>query len=644
MSPSGPSRLPIRQKWVIGAVRLGRMDSGYGLLIIRRFPVMAVTTLSRTLTRHVEREDEPRQRPLDFRLISRLMESTRAHGSKRLWLLLAVVIRAIQLPALTWILASVIRGPVANGDTTGVLRGAIGFGLLALSTQLVMHYRQRLALELGESVVSDLRNRLFRHIQRMPMRWFHTNRIGRVISRMTSDMEDIRIGVQEVFYVTLVQFIQMGIAAAAMIWYDWSLFLIVLGLAPVMWLINRHFHKRLSNALRNMRESFSRVTATLVESVVGIRVTQGFVREQENARVFADLAADHSRFNTKVLKTHGTFLPLLELNSQIFMAILLLVGGYRVLTPGHATDIGDLVGFFFMANLFFSPISILGNQYNQAMTAMAGAERLYRLLDTEPEWTDAADAIELSEIHGDVEFRNVTFGYDADRPVLHGISFLASPGQVIALVGHTGSGKSSIINLVSRFYLPTSGDILIDGHNIRAISGHSLHRHMGTVQQQNFLFSGTVAENIRFSRPEATDAELLEVLRQLDCEDLLTNLPNGLQTPVGEGGASVSSGQRQLICFARAMLADPAILVLDEATSSIDSATESRLQKALDVLLSGRTAFVVAHRLSTIRNADVLLVLDHGRIVERGTHSELLDKRGVYAGLYERFSQPAMPQ
>ena len=597
-----------------------------------------VTTFGRTLTRHVEREDEPRQRPLDFRLIARLMDATRAYGSKRFWLLVVVVIRAVQLPALTWVLAAVIRGPVANRDVEGVVQGSIGFALLAISTQLVMHYRQRLALDMGESVVSDLRTRLFCHMQRMPMRWFHTNRIGRVISRMTSDMEDIRVGVQEVFYVTLVQFIQMAIAATAMIWYDWSLFLIVLGLAPVIWFINRHFHKRLSIALRNMRESFSRVTATLVESVVGIRVTQGFVRQQENAIVFGELATDHSEFNTRVLKTQGTFLPLLELNSQVFMAVLLLVGGYRVLTPGHSTEIGDLVSFFFMANLFFAPISILGNQYNQAMTAMAGAERLYKLLDTEPEWSDRPNAVQLDDIRGEVVFQNVTFGYEPDRPVLHQISFEARPGEVIALVGHTGSGKSSIINLVCRFYLANSGNVLIDGHEIRDIDGHSLHRRLGIVQQQNFLFSGTIADNIRFSRPEATDDDILDVLRKLDCEDLIQSLPQGLQTSVGEGGATVSSGQRQLICFARAMLANPAILVLDEATSSIDSATEARLQNALDRLLTGRTAFVVAHRLSTIRNADLVLVLDHGHIVERGTHSQLLRQAGIYAGLYERFS------
>jgi ATP-binding cassette subfamily B protein len=271
------------------------------------------------------------------------------------------------------------------------------------------------------------------------------------------------------------------------------------------------------------------------------------------------------------------------------------------------------------------------------MTAMAGAERLYRLLDTVPEWQDVPDPVRLKHVRGHVEFRNVTFGYDPDKPVLRNVSFEVRPGQMIALAGHTGSGKSSIINLVAKFYLASSGCVLIDGHDIRDIEEHSLHRRMGIVQQQNFLFSGTVADNIRFSKPEADDAEILAVLQKLDCEDILARLPDGLQTRVGEGGASISAGQRQVICFARAMLADPAILVLDEATSSIDSATEDRLQTALEVLLSGRTAFVVAHRLSTIRTADLVLVLDHGKIVESGTHSQLLRLGGVYAGLYARF-------
>lgn len=595
----------------------------------------------RTLTQLTRRDDEVDQRPLDFRLIARLMEFTRPHAVKRNWLLFLVIVRSVQLPALTWMIAAIINGPVQRGDVVGLAWGTAGFTALALSTQFVMHFRQRFALELGEAVVLDARRALFEHIQRMPMSFFHRTKVGRIISRMTSDIEDLRMGVQEVLFVSLVQLGQMLVAATFMLWYDWSLFLVVLGLAPVLWAINGHFHQKMSTALRAMRESYSRVTATLVESVLGIRVTQGFVRQEENARLFHELVSDHSRNNFRVMQTHGLFIPLLDISNQFFIAVLLVIGGYRVFTPGMEMGVGELIGFFFMANMFFAPITTLGNQYNQAMTAMAGAERLFKLLDTPPDWADAPDAVALPEIAGRVEFDDVTFGYDPQRPVLHNVCFAAEPGQTVALVGHTGSGKSSIINLIAKFYQATSGRVLIDGHDLRDIRGDSLHRQLGIVQQQNFLFQGTVAENIRLGKPEASDEEVIYALARLDCLDLVESLPEGIQTEVGERGGNLSVGQRQLVCFARAMLADPRILILDEATSSIDSFTEARIQRALALLLEDRTSFVVAHRLSTIRNADQVLVLDHGRILESGRHQALVEADGVYAGLYRRFVEAA---
>lgn len=396
--------------------------------------------LQNSLTRHIEREED-RQRPLDFRLIARLYECTAACGPKRLWLLALVVIRALQLPALTWCLAAVIRGPVARQDTAGVLQGAGIFAVLALSTQIVLHYRQKLALQLGEAVVCNLRSRLFRHIQRMPLRWFQQARTGRVISRMTSDMEDIRAGVQDVFYVSMVQLIQMLIAAAAMIWFDRLLFLILLVLVPVIRWINHRFHARLSTALRNMRESWSRVTATLVESIVGIRVTQAFCRESVNIRAFSELAADHSAWNTGVLKTQGTFQPLLEMNSQLVTGLLLFAGGWRVLTPGSTANVGDVVGFLFMSGLFFAPIAILGTQYHQALTAMAGAERLFRLLDTEPDWTLPTTAKQPDRIFGHVEFRNVSFSWDGLKP-----SCMMSPSTLVPVSSSRSSARPGAAN------------------------------------------------------------------------------------------------------------------------------------------------------------------------------------------------------
>lgn len=600
---------------------------------------MSTVASRAALTRVAHRDEaDADQRPLDFRLITRVLGYTAPYAARRNWLFLCVLLRSVQLPGLTWVVAAVINGPVQAGDAPGVWLGALAFFLLAVFTQITMHFRQRLALELGESVVGDLRNAIFTHLMKMTLGDFQRTRVGRIISRMISDIEDVRVGVQEVLFVSLVQVGQMAVAAACMLWYDWQLFLIVLGLAPVLWSINRLFHRRLSRVLRAMRDSFSRVTATLAESVLGIRVTQGFVRQDTNARLFGDLVSDHSRYNRQVMHTQGLFLPLLELNSQIFMAVLLVVGGWRVLQPDSTLTIGELVGFFFMAHLFFAPVTVLGNQYNQALTAMAGAERIFKLLDQEPAWTDAPTASPAPPLRGEVEFEQVTFGYDADRPVLHDVSFRVEPGQSVALVGHTGSGKTTIINLLAKFYLPQSGRIRVDGIDLQDLRGDSLHRQFGLVLQQNFLFHGTVAENIRFARPEATLDDVRDVCRRLDCLDLLEELPSGLETPVGERGSRLSLGQRQMVCFARALLADPAVLILDEATSSIDVATEQRLQRALAVLLAGRTSFIVAHRLSTIRRADQILVLEHGKIVERGNHVTLCRRGGLYAHAYSRFA------
>jgi ATP-binding cassette subfamily B protein len=601
---------------------------------------MSTATLSttRTLTRLARRDEhDVDQRPLDLGLIRRLFRYTRPHARTRNWLFSMVVIRSFQLPALTWAIAAIIKGPISDGDASGTMWGVAGFMALALSTQFVMHFRQRLALELGELVVFDLRNDIFSHLQRMPLSFFQRTKLGRIISRMTSDVEDVRVGVQEVLFVCMVQVGHMLVAAAFMLWYDRTLFVMVLLLAPVLWLINRAFHRKLSVALRQMRESFSRVTATLAESVNGIRVTQAFVRQDTNAEMFHELLTDHAEHNFRFSRTQGQFLPLLDLNNQVFVAALLVIGGYQVLSPGATTEVGDLVGFFLMASMFFSPITVLGNQYNQALTSMAGAERVFKLLDAAPEWLDADDAVELPPVAGHVEFRCVTFGYTRDRTVLREIDFAASPGESIALVGHTGSGKTSIINLLAKFYQPLSGQVLIDGHDLAQVQGDSLRRQIALVLQQNFLFSGTVLDNIRMGRRGASDAECIEAVLRLGCLDLFESLPEGLKTQVGERGGNLSHGQRQLVCFARALLADPRILILDEATSSIDTVTEARIQQALARLLTGRTSFVIAHRLSTIRNADQVFVLDQGRIVEQGTHDELVLLGGEYAGLYARF-------
>jgi ATP-binding cassette subfamily B protein len=594
---------------------------------------------------------------LDWRILRRILTHTRPYAAKRNTIFALTVARAIQKPAMAWAIAAVINGPITGGDYSGAVWGAAGFFALALVTELTFHFRQRLQLELGEAVVHDLRNDVFRQLQRMPLSYFNKTKLGRILGRVITDIESVRRGVQNVFFFSLMLFGQMAGAAALMLYYNWALFCVLLAVGPLVWLTNRHFHPRLSRHSRAAAESQSRLTGSVAETVKGMRVIQGYARQRESDDRYGRLIDRHSDNNVGLANESSLYLPLLDLHSQVFLAALLVVGGYGALHGFAGMEIGSLIAFFFLPSLFFQSLQHLGNLYTQAITSMAGAERVFQLLDLKPDWTDAPGAVDLPDPRtarspvrapsgsaavgragARVEFRDISFEYEPGRRVLNDLSFTAAPGETVALVGHTGSGKTTIVNLIAKFYLPTSGEILIDGQEIRTLRGESLRGQMGIVLQTNFLFTGTVMENIRLGRPEATDAEVRAAATSLDCLDLLESLPQGFATEVGERGTSLSLGQRQLICFTRALLANPRILILDEATSSVDTITESRLQHALDRLLATRTSFVVAHRLSTIRRADQILVLDQGCIVERGPHLQLLAQRGAYHALYRQFA------
>ncbi len=407
--------------------------------------------------------------------------------------------------------------------------------MLVVFTEVTFHFRMRLSLELGESVVQDLRRDIFAKLQQMGMGFYDRTKLGRIISRMTSDAEAMRQGIQDVLFVSLVQGGGMMVAAGVMWWYNPPLFYFVLAMTPMIFLINRYFIQRLTRQARLIQESFSRVTATIAESVNGVRVTQGFVRQEVNAELFRGLVRDHADYNLVQARLSGTQLPLLEFKSQFIIAGLTVLAGYQVLRGGYfagpdqTLTFSTLVVFWFMVPYFFTPIRQLAQQYNTALTAMAGAERVFGLLDAVPQRLEADDAVSPAELVGQVEFQDVHFGYDPEHPVLHGISFSAQPGQTVALVGHTGSGKSTVIKLISKFYLPTAGRVLIDGIEAYQLSTAALMAQVGIVLQSNFLFTGSVMDNIRVGRPDATDDAVIDAAKRLDCLDLLEALPEGLR-------------------------------------------------------------------------------------------------------------------
>ncbi|HEV7300908.1 MAG TPA: ABC transporter ATP-binding protein [Tepidisphaeraceae bacterium] len=492
----------------------------------------------------------------------------------------------------------------------------------------------------GERVQFATRRAIFAQLQRLSMSFYDKTKLGRVISRCTSDVNAMReVNVWGIHHVTIWT-LQMVIAAGFLISTDWRLFLAVAWIGPVLFVANRMYLRKSGNMWQQVREGFTRVSANLAENITGIRVVTAFNRQNANVGEFNRLQEENTANNMHAARINGVYQPLLQLLGFIGKVTILAYGAYLVV-DGRISSVGKVVAAFLYWDYFMNPIIAFGNFYNQLMMSMAGAERVFALLDATPEVQDATDAKPIPPITGHVRFENVVFGYNADRPVLHGVSFEAQPGQTIALVGATGSGKSSIISLIARFYQSQSGRVLVDGHDIRYVTGESLHKQMGLVLQVNYLFTGTVLDNIKYARPEATLDDVIAAANALGTHDAIGLLKDGYHTEVGERGANMSLGQRQLICFTRAFLADPRIFMLDEATSAVDTTTEAIIQTSLERLLTGRTTFIVAHRLSTIMNADQILVIDAGHIVERGTHDELVDKGGKYAHLYKQFAAHA---
>ena len=484
----------------------------------------------------------------------------------------------------------------------------------------------------GQNVLYRLRGQIFAKIQGLSLGFFDQHEAGDLMSRLTNDTDVIN----QVLTMGLIRLLSSAMTLIgiliAMLVLNWRLALVSFSVLPVMVISTVFFSGRARRAFRVTRKTIGGVSAELEENIAGVKVAQAFSREQANVEAFREVSAANRDANVTAESITAAFAPTLDVLATVGIAIVVGFGGYLALN--NLATVGVIVAFVQYVRRFFEPVRAISMIWAGLQSAIAGAERIFELLDTPPDIVDQPDAFELPTIEGRIAFEDVCFEYKPGEHVLEDIDLVAEPGQTVALVGPTGTGKTTVINLLGRFYDVCGGRVTIDGHDVREVARASLRRQMGIVLQDTFLFSGAVMDNIRYGRLDASDEEVIEAAKLANAHDFITRLPEGYQTELTEQGSNLSQGQRQLISIARAVLAKPRILIMDEATSSVDTRTELLIQHALQELLGGRTSFVIAHRLSTIRDADQVIFIQDGRIAERGTHSELLAEQGLYYDLY----------
>ncbi len=576
-------------------------------------------------------DDDVLGKAYDGRLVARLFSYVRPYRRQTI---LAVILMGVSTALSVsgpWFVGHAVDGAAA-GDLGALRLWSTIFAVAAVAEWLTNRQRVHIMAFVGTRVITDLRSQLFRHLHSLSLNFHNNMSVGRLMSRLIGD-----VGVLQEFItwsitgLTRSTFNLVGISLA-MIFLEWRLALTAFALLPLMVLLTNSWRRHVRDAYRATRQRLSIINGFLNESIAGVRVTRSFNQERRSFWHFDDLNRSFFDANVRATRLSAIFFPGVDFLGSLAAALVVGVGGWLVMR--ETLSAGVLVAFVLYVERFFDPIRELAQRYNTFQATMASSERVFSLLDTPPDLTDAPDAVDIGPIEGRVDFERVSFRYKDNAPVLEGVTIHAEPGQRIALVGETGAGKSTVIRLLARFFDVTAGAVMVDGHDVRRVTLASLRSQMGIVLQDPFLFSATIADNIRYGRLGATDEEVVAAAKAVGAHDFIMALPEGYATRVEENGGNLSAGQRQILAFARALLANPRILILDEATSNVDTATEQIIQRAMDTLMAGRTSFVIAHRLSTIVNADQIIVMERGRIVEQGSHQELLARRGRYYHLY----------
>lgn len=578
-------------------------------------------------------DDEILGKAYDSKLMKRLLEFVKPYKQYVVLAILLNILVAGLGPLRPWLTKVAIDDKIMNKDYHGLVLLSLGlFGALAIQAviQYVLTYYTQL---LGQKTILDLRRRLFRHTQKLAVSFFDKTPIGRLVTRVTNDVESLNelftSGIVMVFSDVFIILWILGF----MFFIDWELALITLSVLPLLIYGTFLFRKKVRESYRDIRMYLARLNSYMQEHITGMSVTRLFNKEKDEAKTFAKINGDHRDENIRSVFYYAIFFPGVELISSAAIALIIWYGGGQVVQ--EHISLGVLFAFIQYTEMFFRPIRDLSEKYNIMQTAMASSERIFSLLDDQTMIQNPENPKPLGQVKGKIDFENVCFAYNAEDYVLKNISFSINPGETVAIVGATGAGKTSIINILTRFYDINKGSIKVDGVDIREVDKRELRQKISIVLQDVFLFFGTIKSNIGMNDPAITDEMIEAAARHVGAHRFIDTLPKKYDEPVKERGATLSVGQKQLISFARALAHDPQILILDEATSSVDTETEKMIQSAIDTLLEGRTAIVIAHRLSTIRNADKIIVMHKGEMKEMGTHEELLEKRGLYFKLYQ---------